>query len=196
MLLKNTTKKISDEKVFLKIKEDYYFLEIIINRYKKRLDDFLRKISNFSKDEREDILQDVFITIYQKYYYFKKGQKFSSWIYQITHNKMIDYWRKNKKRENDISVEDNLFFVESKFWKNEIKDEMEKIENQELLKKLFFKLPLKYKEIFILRFEEEKSYEEISEILKIPISSVGTLISRAKKKLKEEYINLNKKNYE
>jgi len=66
------------------------------------------------------------------------------------------------------------------------------MENQELLKKLFSKLSIKYKEIFILRFDEEKSYEEISEILKIPKSSVGTLISRVKKKLQEEYKKINK----
>ena len=195
MLLENI-KELSDEEIFLKIQENPELLSEIIDRYKNKLDNFLKKISNFSKDERDDILQEVFITIYQKYFYFEKGQKFSSWIYQITHRKMIDYWRKNKKRDKDISIEDNLTFVESRFWKNEIEEELEMIENQELLKKLFSKLPLKYKEIFILRFEEEKSYEEIAEILKIPISSVGTLISRAKKKLKEEYQKLTKNNYE
>jgi len=66
------------------------------------------------------------------------------------------------------------------------------MENQELLKKLFSKLSIKYKEIFILRFDEEKSYEEISEILKIPKSSVGTLISRVKKELQKEYKKINK----
>ena len=184
-------KEKSDEEIFFKIEERPDFLAILIERYKNKLNSYLKKSSNFSSDEREDILQDVFITIYQKYYHFEKGQKFSSWIYQITHNKMIDNWRKNKKRKDDISVESNLFFVESKFWKNEVEEETRNIENKELLKKLFSKLPLKYKEIFILRFEEEKSYEEISEILKIPISSVGTLISRAKKKLREEYQKIN-----
>jgi RNA polymerase sigma-70 factor (ECF subfamily) len=64
------------------------------------------------------------------------------------------------------------------------------MENKELLKKLFSTLDIKYKEIFILRFDEEKSYEEISTILKIPKSSVGTLISRAKNKLQKEYKKL------
>ncbi|HIP21770.1 MAG TPA: RNA polymerase sigma factor [Candidatus Pacebacteria bacterium] len=91
-----------------------------------------------------------------------------------------------------MSVESNLSFIESKFFKNEVEDEIQFMENQELLKKLFSKLSIKYKEIFILRFDEEKSYEEISEILKIPKSSVGTLISRVKKKLQEEYKKINK----
>jgi RNA polymerase sigma-70 factor (ECF subfamily) len=90
----------------------------------------------------------------------------------------------------EISIDENLSFVESIFNKNEVEDEIEFMENKELLKKLFSTLDIKYKEIFILRFDEEKSYEEISTILKIPKSSVGTLISRAKNKLQKEYKKL------
>ena len=106
---------------------------------------------------------------------------------------VIDDWRKNKKIRENISIDEHLFFVESVFNKNEVEDEIYFKENQELLKKLYAKLPLKYREVAVLRFEEGKTYDEISEILKIPKSSVGTLIFRTKKILKKEFELIKKK---
>jgi len=192
MNLLEETEEMNDEEIFLLASENSEYFGEIIDRYEKKLDRYISKISSLSFDDRKDLLQEIFISAYEKIYSFEKGEKFSPWIYRITHNKTIDNWRKNKKRQEDISVESNLSFIESKFFKNEVEDEIQFMENQELLKKLFSKLSIKYKEIFILRFDEEKSYEEISEILKIPKSSVGTLISRVKKKLQEEYKKINK----
>jgi len=176
----------SDEEIALMISEDSELIGEIIDRYEKKLDRYIFRISSLKDEEREDLLQEIFISVYQKIESFEKGEKFSSWIYRIAHNKTIDYWRKNGKNKI-ISVDENLEFIESVFSKNEILEEIVVKENQELLRKLFQKLDLKYKEVFILRFDEEKTYDEISDILKIPKSSVGTLISRAKKQLKKEY---------
>jgi len=178
----------TDEKIILLVQEDSEYFGEIIDRYEKKLFRYISRIANFSHDERDDILQEVFIAVYKNIFDFEDGQKFSSWIYQIAHNKTIDYWRKNKKdRGQDISVDENLDFVNSVFWKNDVDEEIQNIENQELLKKLFSILDLKYREIFILRYEEEKKYEEISEILKIPKSTVSTLLNRGRKKIIEEY---------
>jgi RNA polymerase sigma-70 factor (ECF subfamily) len=56
------------------------------------------------------------------------------------------------------------------------------------------KLPSKYKQVLLLRYYSEKSYEEISEILQKPINTVGTLINRAKKKMNKE-VEKNKKKF-
>ena len=186
-------KEKTDEEIWELIENNPEYFGEIIDRYTPKLKRYIQKLTNISEDEKEDILQDVFLTIYQNYYYFENGEKFSSWIYKITHNKTIDYWKKNGKNTS-ISIDDNLSFVESIFWENNILENLQKQEESEILKKIFQKLPLKYKEIFILRFDEGKSYEEISEILEIPKSSVGTLIKRTKEKLKEEYYQMiNKK---
>ncbi len=192
--IENDEKFETDEEIFLKVLENSEYFGEIVNRYEKKLDRYLSRISALEFDERKDLLQEIFISAYEKIYSFEKDEKFSPWIYRIAHNKSIDYWRKNKKREKEISIDDNLSFVESKYWKNDSEIEFENMENKELLKKVYSKLSLKYKEIFVLRFEEEKTYEEISEILRIPKSSVGTLISRATKKMKAEYEEIINKN--
>ena len=84
--------------------------------------------------------------------------------------------------------------MESIFNKNDVEEEVENLENKELLKKLFSTLDIKYREVFALRYYEEKTYDEISEILKIPKTSVSTLLSRGKKKLIKEYNEIIKNN--
>ncbi len=185
--------KLSDEEIFLAVPSEPEKFGEIIDRYEKKIDRYLRRISAASQEERQDLLQEIFLAVYENILSFEKGEKFSPWIYRIAHNKSVDYWRKNQKREGEISVDEHLSFVESRFWKNEVEEEIEKIENQELLKKLFSKLDLKYREIFILRFEEEKSYDEISEILRIPKSTVGVWLNRAKKQLQKEYLKIKEK---
>ena len=186
-------KKLSDEEIIFLVQKNSEFFGEIIDRYEKKLDRYLARISSISKEEREDLLQDIFLAVYENIFSFEKDEKFSSWIYRIAHNKSVDYWRKNKKREGEISVDEHLFFVESQFWKKDVEDEIQKIENKELLEKLFQKLDLKYREIFVLRFEEEKSYDEISEILKIPKSTVGVWLNRARKQLQKEYLKIKEK---
>ena len=108
-------KEKSDEEIlFLAQKNSDYFGELI-DRYQKKLDRYIQRISNFSEEERSDLIQDVFLSVYENIYSFEKGEKFSSWIYQIAHNKTISFWRKNKKDKIQISIDDNLSFVESNF---------------------------------------------------------------------------------
>jgi RNA polymerase sigma-70 factor (ECF subfamily) len=61
------------------------------------------------------------------------------------------------------------------------------------LQKLFSNLDLKYREVFILRYEEDKTYEEVSEILKIPKSTVSTLLNRGRKIVVNEYQKITNK---
>ena len=60
-----------------------------------------------------------------------------------------------------------------------------KKENAKKIRELLDKLSFKYKEVLVLRYMEEKSYEEISDILRMPVNTVGTLISRAKGQLEK-----------
>ncbi len=178
--------KSDEEIIFLAQKNSEYFGELI-DRYQKKLDRYIQRISNFSNEERDDLIQDVFLSVYENIFVFENGEKFSSWIYQIAHNKTISFWRKNKKDKIQISVDDNLSFVESNFWENKILDEIQGMDDAENLRNAILNLEMKYREVLILRYWEERNYDEISEILKIPNSTVGTLLNRGKKKLKLEY---------
>lgn len=179
--------KLSDEelvKMTLSNQDNFLY---IVNRYEKRLISYIHKISNISFEEAEDILQEVFIKIYRNLNGFDNKLKFSSWVYRITHNEVISNFRKTKSRPQNIDwdVDDNIL--------NNISSDLDidkDIDNKYLRKNILQtlnSLDIKYKEVLILKYIEQRDYKEISDILKKPSGTVGTLINRAKKKFIENY---------
>lgn len=176
----------SDEEVFSQMKKSPELFKIIMDRYEKKLGNYIKRNSGLDSDSTDDLLQDIFVSVYQNANAFRFDMKFSSWIYRIAHNKTIDNWRKYKKNKTQISLEENVSFVETFFNKNEVEDEIEKIESKEIVEKVLPLVKEKYREVLILRFLEEKSYEEISDIMQSPKSTIGTLVARGKKDFKKE----------
>ncbi len=187
---KKTDKDIVDLVVSWDI--DAYYC--IVNNYKDKLIKYILRISNISLEDAENLLQEVFIKSYEKINSYNDNYSFSSWIYRITHNTVIDYHRKNK---NNIVVsidnDDEEYKKLSNFLDSGINIELD-MRNKELVKKILEILNLledRYKEILILKFLEEKSYDEISDILKIPTWTVATLINRWKKQFKQKALENN-----
>lgn len=158
----------------------------LIKRYEGKLISYILRISNISFEEAEDILQEVFIKVYQNINEFDPSLKFSSWIYRITHNQVISNFRKNKARPQSAfgDVSDEKF--------HNLASDLDIIEEadqkilQKNIKKILEKIDIKYREVLVLKFIEEKSYQEISDILKKPMGTVATLINRAKKEFQKE----------
>lgn len=156
----------------------------LVNRYWQPLFVYIKRISYFSHEDIEDILQDSFIKAYKNLNSFDNDLKFSSWIYRITRNTTFDAIRKKQTRpliaNLDINDAVNLFQSSVNMEKDVIeKDEIEKV------KKIINSLDRKYKEVLVLKFLEDKSYEEIMDILKKPRGTVAALINRGKKKMTE-----------
>jgi RNA polymerase sigma-70 factor (ECF subfamily) len=181
----------SDEQIAQLAKVDDDFFGVLIDRYENKLSVYIKRLSGLSDDDASDVLQEIFIAAYRNINSFDSSLNFSSWIYRIAHNKTISYWRKHKKSLANVSVEDNLAFVESVFSSEHVFEEAVLRENKEKVLEALESVPIGYKEILILRFMEGRSYEEISDILKAPTSTVGTKIRRAKTSLKKELAKLN-----
>jgi RNA polymerase sigma-70 factor (ECF subfamily) len=159
--------------------------EALVVKYQQPLFYYIRRISYFSSEDIEDIVQEVFINVYKALNGFDQDLKFSSWIYRIARNTTIDAIRKKHARPLTTQLEDDellKIFVSSTDIENEIatKDKLEKV------KKIVDGLPYKYKEVMVLKFVEQKSYEEIMDILKKPKGTVAALISRGRKMVIEE----------
>ena len=185
--------KEDSELVKLSLENPDYFLGIV-KRYEDPLMRYIRRITNINFEDAEDLLQEIFIKVYTNLNGFDTNLKFSSWIYRIAHNEVISNFRKLKTRPEKINSEMNEDILEK------IKSDLsiEKEFDQKILKdkliKVIDQLDIKYKEVIVLKYLEDKSYEEISDIIKKPKNSVGTLINRAKKRLnniiKNENINI------
>ena len=174
-----------EELVALTLKDQESFI-YLIERYERKLLNYIRKITNVDEDEAKDILQDSFIKVYSNLNDFDLDLKFSSWIYRIVRNQVISNYRKKSARPQTISFEVENNILENIASDLDIEKEVELIQLREKIFEALNRLDRKYKEVIVLKFFEEKEYHEISDIIKKPMGTVATLINRAKKKLKEE----------
>jgi len=173
--------ELSDEELVVVVREkDKEAYGELIKRYQTKLSHYLRKFINNSA-ELEDVLQDVFIKAFRNLNSFDTEQKFSSWIFRITHNEAINNIKK-RKNERLLLDENEWDVVDEKI---DLGRELDGKITGEQVAVALTKLKEKYRDPIVLFFFEEKTYEEISDILKIPVNTVGTFISRGKKHLKD-----------
>jgi RNA polymerase sigma-70 factor (ECF subfamily) len=174
-----------EELVKLSLADQDNFL-YLVDRYKSRLMSYIRRLTNVNTEDAEDTLQEVFIKVYLNLNDFLADLKFSSWIYRITHNQVISRHRKLKARPEGYAV--NIDDSAARNLAAEIN--IEAGADAQILKTNIFrilnKLDQKYREVLILRFWEEKNYQEISDIIKKPPGTVASTINKAKQEFKQE----------
>ncbi|MDA3814778.1 MAG: sigma-70 family RNA polymerase sigma factor [Patescibacteria group bacterium] len=160
------------------------FGELVL-RYQNRLFYYIKRISYFNEEDIEDIIQEVFIKVYRGLNSFDGDLTFSTWIYQISRNATIDAIRKKQVRPQSARMEEDDMI---KIFKSniDIKNEFEIKEHLSKIKDIMRKLPYKYKEVMVLRFLEERTYEEIMDIVQKPKGTVAALIARGRKMLIKE----------
>ncbi len=157
----------------------------IVERYWERLFRYVRRISFSSDEDIEDILQETFIKVYKNLNAFDGDLTFSTWIYHICRNTVIDSIRKKSSRPKTIGLDTEDF---AHLFQDPV-NIIQAIDAQEQLRKItaiIESLPLIYREVLILKFLEEKSYEEIMDIVEKPKGTVASLINRGRKLLKEK----------
>jgi len=159
---------------------------VLVDRYSTKLNRYISRFV-FNADERDDLLQNVFIKAYININSFNDSRSFSPWIYRITHNEIVNYIRKGKKEVFGIVDWDVLLPID--LYHNNWGEEINKEQIMEHLEEVIQSIPAKYREAISLFYLEEKNYIEISEILKIPISTVGVRLGRAKKLIKKIYLS-------
>jgi RNA polymerase sigma-70 factor (ECF subfamily) len=163
----------TDEEVILYIQsKDQEVYSVIVERYQAKLSRYVNSIIH-NEAKAIDIVQETFIKAFINLRSFDNKKKFSSWIYRIAHNEAINAIKKNHK---EVSFEED-FDIESD---ENITDSFEKKEVASKVGKCISKMSLIYSEPLVLYGIEDKSYEEISDILRIPMGTVATRISRAK----------------
>lgn len=164
----------------------------LVDRYKGKLSSYVKRLTNANNEDAEDILQEVFIKVYLNLNDFNKDLKFSSWIYRITHNQVISGHRKLKARPEGYAVNLDDQLAKNLTAEIDIKGQVDHKILQETINSVLKKIDPKYRDVLVLKFLEEKSYQEISDILKKPLGTVASLMNKAKLEFKNE---LEKQNF-
>jgi RNA polymerase sigma-70 factor (ECF subfamily) len=181
----------SDEnliKLTLKNQANFVYL---MRRYKDKLFYYSKRISGFSNEEIEDILQDVFLKVYKNLNSFDDDFKFSSWIYGITHNETISAYRKKRSRPEKVDLEideDGIEKISSNF---DLEKEISFKLTSEEVSAVLEEMEEKYREVIVLKFFEGLDYREISDVIKKPMGTVASLMNRAKQEFRKKF-NQNK----
>ena len=147
-------------------------------------------------EDAEDIAQEVFVQVYQSIGSFKGDSKFSTWLYRITVTKSLDHERK-KKRKKRFAFVRSIFGEENEVIVNppDFHHPGVTLDNKEsasVLFKAIAELPENQRIAFTLNKVEGLSYQEVSEVMETTVSSVESLMHRAKNNLRkklEDYYN-------
>jgi RNA polymerase sigma-70 factor (ECF subfamily) len=156
---------------------------VLVDRYEKKLLRYGKRFL-FDYENVKDAVQDVFIKAYSNIQGFDCSKKFSPWIYRIAHNNFVNIIKKKKREPYTFFDTDIIFSFVSE---DETFSELEKEEQNREVKKYLKDIKPKYREILILFYFEEKDYREISDILNIPVSTVGVRLKRGREEIKKIY---------
>ena len=191
---KNNKYIYSDEQLMLLFQggNENAYIELV-NRYKDKLINF---IFNYLGDieSSEDVVQETMIKLYQKKHYYKEIAKFSTWLYTIAKNLANTELRKRKQRKTTLlsqfSKDDKMYDLPSN--DNEVGQEIQTEIVNKIIRESVNQLSEKFKTVITLRDIQQLSYEDISEIIDVPIGTVKSRINRARLQLQVELKHLKK----
>ena len=163
----------------------------LVRRYEKQIFNYIYRLVK-QKEEAEDLAQETFTKAFFALRQYDHTYEFSTWLFRIALNVCRDYFRRRKiaffSLNTPVGEEEETEWGEL-IEQNSFPDPDGELDNRELrreLEKAIDHLPLKFKEVIVLRHLEGLSYSDISEITNLPAGTVKTYLHRARKKLQKE----------
>jgi RNA polymerase sigma factor (sigma-70 family) len=161
--------------------------DLLVDRYQKKI---YTTIFLIVKDQEiaEDLLQDVFVKVVNTINSDKYNEegKFQPWVMRIAHNLAIDYFRKAKRYPTILMEDGSNIFNSLKFSEETIEDRKVRDESIDLVKRLIEELPETQKEVLIMRYYVDMSFQEIAD-------QTGVSINTALGRMRYALIHLRKK---
>ncbi|QFG00039.1 RNA polymerase sigma factor [Psychrobacillus glaciei] len=151
----------------------------IINKYKNPLYATILRMTR-NPQNAQDLVQEVFIKVYNQLGKYDRNGIFASWMYRVAINHCMDEFRKKSYQMKQVEINEekvvNTNHPEIIFLKKEKSRQIERLVST---------LPEDERMIILLRYINELSYDEISELVEVPLSDVRNKLHRAKKKMRD-----------
>jgi RNA polymerase sigma-70 factor (ECF subfamily) len=159
---------------------------MLVNKYERALHFHILKMIK-SRDKVEDLVQEVFVKAFDNLHSYNDNYAFSTWLYRIATNHTIDYLRKKKLKT--LSIDEPVQSGDGEM-KMQLPDQSARTDKsiirsqrQKMVHDAIENLPEKYRKVIKLRHMQEKSYQEIAEVLDSPLGTVKAHIFRAREML-------------
>ena len=186
----------------MKFRDDIYYIDkvlkgeqsayaFLVEKHKNLVFSIVLKVLN-SREDAEEVAQDVFLKAYQSLGSFEMKSKFSTWLYRIAYNAAISKTR--KKKVEFVSMDEHTI---TDYTTDEINGDMHQkdpAEQQKILTKALSTLPEEDNLLITLYYKAENSIEDISGITGLSVSNVKVRLFRIRKKLYEEMNSMMKTN--
>jgi RNA polymerase sigma-70 factor (ECF subfamily) len=156
----------------------------LVERYEERMVRYARRFL-LNREDTQDLVQEVFIKAFRNMQSFNAALRFSPWLYRIAHNEFVSAIRKRSREPLQFFDLDVLFPHPAA--RETANEDTERREVREALERSLARIDPKYREPLVLYYFEEMSYQEIADILRLPVSTVGVRLSRGKAALKNIY---------
>jgi RNA polymerase sigma-70 factor (ECF subfamily) len=149
-----------------------------------------RMVHNFN--DAQDILQNVFIKVFNNVRDFNSQSQFSTWLYKIAINESLNFIKANKKHRDTLGSERQLENVSPQATPGvfPLEERLENREMVEIIRRILEKMEEQRKSVFALFYFSELNLSEICQALGLPMGTVKSKLSRAKSEIKEELCRL------
>lgn len=184
MVDNNGEVKIDDSTLIKQVKNgDNDAFEVLVKKYQKGIYRLTYRMTNdhFTADE---LAMETFIRAYKAIKRFRKNANFFNWLYTIAVHLCLNYIKK-EKRKIDVNPEKINMLIHSRRSEDGLLERIIAKETNIKLREAIQHLPEKLKVVFLLRVDEDLSYDDISKILKIPLGTVMSRLNRARERLKK-----------
>lgn len=165
----------------------------LVNQHKAAIFHIINKIVR-NDEAAHDLVQETFMKAFSSLASYRSEYRFSTWLYKIAANASIDYLRKRRIQalslDRPMETRDGTLEIEVPDYSYHPERDLMRKEQRFSIEEAIDSLPKKYREVIVFRHKEDKSYEEIADLLGIPVGTVKARIFRARELLKKKLRHL------
>ena len=187
--MENDKRQEDRQLIDMALQGDEKAFETLLNKYRNLVFSIMIKMVR-NHQEAEDLTQEAFMKAFNSLSSFNDEFAFSTWLMKIASNNCIDFLRKRKLRtysiHEPIQYKDEKIEIDIPDHEPTPEKQLLQSERAKMIQTAIDELPERYRYVILLRHKEEKSYEEISEILNLPLGTVKAQIFRAREILNKK----------
>ncbi|OGD16573.1 MAG: hypothetical protein A2V76_05645 [Candidatus Aminicenantes bacterium RBG_16_63_14] len=162
--------------------------EMIVRKYEQPLTSYLGRMTG-EREAALDFAQEIFIKVYCSLGSYRPAYKFSTWLFKIASNHLIDHWRKKKiptvSLDQPVDGGDGPLTPQVPDPGPSVIRKFELVEIRQKIERALEAVPETLRELFVLRHVNEFSYEEIADIKSLPVGTVKNRVFQAKEMLRK-----------
>ncbi len=155
--------------------------EMLVRRHQKQVYNFVYQMTR-NHDESADMTQETFLKVYRALGSFDKEREFKPWLLRIARNSTLNQIRRQKP---DASLDDGAIYIKEPSTGEDASRRVEENLSRATFEKALSDLPDSQRDTFMYKYHQDLSYQEISEIMGISISSIKSLLFRARDSLRK-----------